>query len=263
MGKCLVTKLNAVVDNDNLENFNGVIKVRSIENPDYQTQGIRVNGGLRIWTKDGSAMISKSMDFSNPVSEIVTETDTSLYFKNGNYDVFFNKYKISILDTNDGIHNKEKGFSINAQDFKMCNDGKGCTFVRVVPTIIGDISNALGIETTQMYLEGDIELDYNNMLTKDISNLVSCNINDNKKAEIDIDVFSKCVKLTSIHVAGSTKIKGNVDNLAQSMYNNGRRSGTLRVVSNGIVGDNLGVVGNYSALTATFNNDGFTVSRVS
>lgn len=128
MENCLVTQLNGVVQNDNIEKF-GVFKMRvkALETPAPATQhfAIATNNTIKVTIPNGAKNISLTYeglsDESLCMSEIeIHNTDNlkNLYFKNGNYDVeISNKYSITQIKTYGSSSSIRSGITFSFNDF--------------------------------------------------------------------------------------------------------------------------------------------------
>ena len=232
MGKCLVTKLNGVVDNSNLLKIGELrIKIVSAPNPSKFTQGMN----LQFTEPTEVSIVGDGYFTDENLSANYGKTKTisseRFFVSNGNYDLSIkNKYKVSLLSAvnrnvkGDNIGNYK---SININELKYSNsltwidafnpEGDISAFKNALnlgfvgfstTNVTGDISAfSKNTALTNLYLDntnvtGDISAFSNNTA---LTNLYLNNTN----VTGDISAFSKNTALTAIKV-NNTNITGDI-----------------------------------------------------
>lgn len=209
MNKCLVTKLNGIVDNNAILKLGEMrFKVTSTANPTGASQLITFN-----FNKDcevriiGDGYITDSNLSANKGKSIVipANTSTDVYFSNGDYEVSIaDKYSIVVF----------KGYSTNAsiniEDLKYSNT---LAFLwSLSQKSFGDVSclkDLVGLTTLQL------ASDTATGKLSDLSRLVALtelNIPDSK-IEGDLAEISDLTKLTILYLPAG--VSGNVSSLAK------------------------------------------------
>ena len=225
MRKCLVTKLNGVVDNSNLLKIGEFrIKIISAPNPSKLTQGMDLQ-----FTEPTEVSIVGDGYFTDEnlsanYGKIKTITSEKFFISNGNYELSIkNKYKVSLIsgiNRNVSGTNEGKYKSINIDGLKYSNS---LTWIDV-STAEGDISafkNALslmfiGVENTN--ITGDISAFANNTALTSLY-LTNTNITG------DISAFAnntalKVFRLTNTNITGDISAFANNTKLVILEINN-------------------------------------------
>lgn len=130
MGKCLVTKLMGIVNNDSLKKMGElIIHVNSTKKPTQVTQSIVLRNptaySLRI-VGNGYFTDSNLTANKGKVLPITSPSDTTVYFSNGDYDIFIStKYSMQIaIFNNCSVDLDEFKYSNNVEQF-VCSRASG------------------------------------------------------------------------------------------------------------------------------------------
>ena len=254
MGKCLVTKLNGVVDNSNLLKIGELrIKIVSAPNPSKLTQGMN----LQFTEPTEVSIVGDGYFTDENLSANYGKTKTisseRFFVSNGNYDLSIkNKYKVSLLSAvnrnvkGDNIGNYK---SININELKYSNsliwidafnpEGDISAFKNALnlgfvgfstTNVTGDISAfSKNTALTNLYLDntnvtGDISAFSNNTA---LTNLYLNNTN----VTGDISAFSKNTALTNLYL-DNTNVTGDI-----SAFSNNTALTAIKVNNTNITGD--------------------------
>lgn len=227
MNKCLVTKLNGIVDNASLLKL-GEFKF-TITPPSSGAVQVMLGSNITIHTLNGEQSLSKNPDGSNPTnSTTCRNADDKVYVTKNNSSntdiVVEDKYNLNWF----GLNNYNSGNFVNA-------DFSGLSFCKNLEEFklegantnlyddIGFLKNANSLKV--------VKCDTNNFcgsisVFKNKTKLVTCLIQSNNLTG-DIIAFDKCLKLENLTLQGSG-ITGNIKNLCESLHNNGKVSGNIR-----------------------------------
>lgn len=238
MNKCLFTKLNGVVENNNLLKIGEFrIKLHTVnkENEFTQVLDMRCNSPVTFRSLNGELLFSNSAEY--PSSEFLSEVTfggpdniTRVYLKNTDATIqVFNKYGITFISN--GNSNEDSGFhglEVNIDDFKY---SRGITELSF-PKSDNKASGNLGTLKQMTELIG---LDFSgSSISGDISELQNCkkikrlNFNGCQNIYGDFSVLGNfpLVGEWNTSVLG-TKIKGSVEDFVQVNRRNGRTTGTF------------------------------------
>lgn len=261
MEKCLITKLKGVADNDSLLKMGEArIKVSKIQGDiNLRVLTLEVEQPTTIYTT-GEGVLSTTPEglVTNPQTSYVMQPTYVyyFYFSNGDYEIHWdNKYSIiEVWFEMSGW--PDNGFEIDIDDFSYSVINK---FYFENSTIKGSLKS---LENSKELL---YELDF--IDTKSHGNL---NIDDlpdempvfgyfassDPSIGGDIIKFKNSLQLDTLDVVGSV-ITGELNDLAQAQYDNGRTSGSIVVYGNDIITHNgTGFVG---SKTITFNKGGYVI----
>lgn len=233
---CLVTKLNATVNDDSLEKL-GVVKLHIVTTTDgSNAPGANISYIIyyaerpnTVFTIVGNGYFTDSTGAENyGKSKTTTASEGKIYFsKNSEFDLeISNKYKVKQLPSGNGISR-----SCNIAVLKHLI---GLTDLSIEVASTGDIKELSGLTNlTKIYLNGATNI------TGDIKNL------------------GNLILLGTLDLYG-TSCYGEINELASAMVASGRTSGTLTVVcgNSDITYDGQSV--SYSK-TVTFTAEGYTV----
>ena len=264
MEKCLITKLKGVADNDSLLKMGEArIKVSKIQGDiDLRVLTLEVEKPTTIYTT-GEGVFSTTSEglVTNPQTSYVMQPTYVyyFYFSNGDYEIHLdNKYSIiEVWVEMSGDGRPDTGFEIDIDDFSYSVINK---FYFENSTIKGSLKS---LENSKKWL---YELDF--IDTKSHGNL---NIDDlpdkmpvfsyfastDPSIGGDIIKFKNSLNLDTLDIGGSV-ITGELNDLAQAQYDNGRTSGSITVYGNGIITHNGR--GFNDQMTITFNKRGYVIS---
>lgn len=213
MNKCLVTKLNGVVNDTSLLKL-GEIKFKTVETENFKNSNNSINiavssdAKMRIIGNGYFTDVNYERNLGKEISLTPGNTN-DIYFYNGNYDICIsNKYAISFIQLN-GSNN-----SFNIEGLKYAKDIKSIS----LSNCVGDLSNFSGLSKVTKIAVGE-----NSKIYGDIANLannpelkmLSINI---KKVDIygDLSSLRYLNKLEVIELE-STKVEGDISLLAPSV----------------------------------------------
>lgn len=209
MNKCLVTKLNGIVDNNAILKLGEMrFKVNSTANPTGASQLITFN-----FNKDcevriiGDGYITDSNLSANKGKSIVipANTDTDVYFSNGDYEVSIaDKYSIVVFK------DYHTNVSINIEDLKY-SDKLG-VLMSLSKKSFGDVSclkDLVGL-TTLLLVSDTATGKLSNL--SGLTAITELNI-PNSKIEGDLAEISDLIKLTILYLPAG--VSGNVSSLAK------------------------------------------------
>lgn len=238
MNKCLVTKLNGVVGNNNLPEIGEFrIKLHAVnkENEFTQVLDMRCSSPVTLKSLNGELLFSNSAEY--PSSAFLSEVTfgdsnniTRVYLKNTDATIqVFNKYGITSISNSDsnsvsGSH----GIETNIDDFKYSRGITTLGFPKSDKKVSGNLGTLKQMtELTSLDFSGS-------SISGDISELQDCkkirNINLNGCQNIygDFSVLGNfpLVGEWNTSVLG-TKIKGSVEDFVKVNRRNGRKTGTF------------------------------------
>lgn len=207
MGKCLVTKLNAVVDNDNILRLGEArIKIAVDKTPSNQYLGISVSRDTDLEIIGDSYFTDSSLSVNLGKSKKVKPSD-------GMQKVYFNNAVAEI-----GIRNK-----YNIRDIILVGKSKSMDLASFAYTkslntvnseytgMYGDISVFKNLSISQIYLSGNkIYGDIASL--KNTTSLTRININDAKDVYGDLSNLSGLTNLTWLYFNHSG-LTGSIDSL--------------------------------------------------
>ena len=251
---CLVTKLNAVVNDNKLDKLGYYrVKVNIDESVAEAKRRVRIfnydvssDNHFIVNVIGGSSKISLNNDFSNPVSSIdqtsQSSSGTNIYLLIGEYELeVFSKYKVKDFSL------ENKCPSIMEFDLN--------SFAYTNPRIIN------------VYGQNDVTGDLSDFENKNLLEALVIYGNSPGYSKVTGNIMSLCndVKLTTLTLSRCNKIEGDIEALANAMYNNGngRTDGTLIVNAGRSTvtcgSDKCEDYGGYTA-TITFSVSGPTIS---
>lgn len=238
MNKCLVTKLNGVVGNNNLPEIGEFrIKLHAVnkENEFTQVLDMRCNSPVTFKSLNGELLFSNSAEY--PSSEFLSEVTfggsdniTRVYLKNTDATIqVFNKYGITFISN--GGSNDDSGFhglEINIDDFKY---SRGITSLSL-PKSNKKVSGNLGTLKQMTELTA---LDFGgSSISGDISELQDCKKINSININGCQNIYGDFSVLGNFPLAGEwntsvlgTKIKGSVEDFVKVNRRNGRKTGTI------------------------------------
>ena len=221
MGKCLVTKLNGVINNDALLKIGELrFKVKKVDSPSKNSQEVSVSfveGGKINIIGEGYFTDSTLSSNLGKSIEISDSKEKKLYLSNGDYEVsIMDKYNLVGLNlTNTDVTNKE----IDLDSFKYTNS---LNYLYIYGTkVSSDISvfqeskNLRQITIHDTSVTGDISV---------LGNLTALNsVNlSNTSVTGDISVLGNLTALNSVNlsntsVTGDISVLGNLTNLNEDI----------------------------------------------
>lgn len=238
MNKCLFTKLNGVVENNNLLKIGEFrIKLHTVgeENESTQVLDMRCNSPVTVKSLNGELLFSNSAEYSSSefLSEVTfggSDNITRVYLKNTDATIqVFNKYGITFISN--GGPNEGSGFhglEVNIDDFKY---SRGITELRF-PKSNKKVSGNLGTLKKMTELIG---LDFSDSsISGDISELQDCKKIEWLKLDGCQNIYGDFSVLGNFPLKGEwntsilgTKIKGSVEDFVKVNRRNGRTKGTF------------------------------------
>lgn len=238
MNKCLVTKLNGVVENNDLLKIGEFrIKLHAVnkENEFTQVLDMGCNSPVTLKSLNGELLFSNSAEYSSSefLSEVTfggSDNITRVYLKNIDATIqVFNKYGITFISN--GGSNDDSGFhglEINIDDFKYSRGITSLSFPKSDKKVSGNLG-------TLKQMTKLTALDFGgSSISGDISELQDCkkinsiNLNGCQNIYGDFSVLGN-FPLTgewNTSVLG-TKIKGSVEDFVKVNRRNGRKTGTF------------------------------------
>jgi hypothetical protein len=247
MGNCLVTKLKAVVNNDNLVELGyvNVIAPESIYNSFYNMGNLD-----SMYKEDGESLrfIAKTSDteaegfFSiNDISQgqtVDSNSSVTAYRWNRQYD---SQFKVYIYDSTYivGVINIDKmPMSNNLRIIHLLGanmkDGSFKTSTGTIDNFSNKYKNLRYFSCAYIPLIGDIAT-----------------------------AFGNCIKIKCINLRGTEKIVGSIEAMAAAMVSNGRTSGTLEFISGYAINYQGATLPDNTKKYITFNpnvENGYTIS---
>lgn len=207
MGKCLVTKLNAVVDNDNILHIGEVrIKIAVDKTPSNQFISLSVNKETNLEIIGDSYFTDSSFSNNLGKSKTINSSDgvVKVYFNNATAEIAI-RDKYSILDLSFG--NKSKSVDLSSFSYAMSLK----TINSQYSGVYGDISNLKKLKLSQIYLSGDkIYGDIASL--KDMTTLTRLNINDVQDVYGDLSSLRNLTNLELLYFNHSG-LTGSIDSL--------------------------------------------------
>lgn len=244
MGKCLITKLKEVVDNENLVTMDTLkMKVKGVSSLPASANVIQVvmyygNSSTFRVTGEG-ALAENAADAQTSTDKVLVVNNAYTFVKNVDCNLYVtNKNKIEKLYITP--NNVGSIIHIDVSEFKYLSSPL-FTDVRLNGySVSGDIiafkrcTRLNRLEIIAGSCNGDIATALGNLKS-----------------------------LTSIKFANSSQITGSIEGLASALVTNGKTSGSLSVTCNGIITYNGTAVSNGTVKTITFDQsvpNGYTVS---
>lgn len=235
MGNCLVTKLNSVVNNDNLDYLDGIkITVKPVENyvDSCFLRFVNATKAFEVFCPDGGNHLSTSSDLSNATSSIIVPAAQM-----SNFNIYVDK------TTEYSIVLRCKYSSVSTVYF----------YGKVINVDVSDFKHMTGLRGFTCYdatAHGDI-----NQFTK-ISALQSFTVRGNSaQATGNLSTFNSAKNLLTLFV-GSGRFTGEIKDLADAQVAGGspRTSGSLAITSNGVLTLNGVLVPYNTTKTITFDS---------
>lgn len=258
MGKCLITKLNGSAQNESLLHIGEFcIRVSKVESPTADSQRFVVNNSkdaqLRI-IGDGYFTNETLSENKGKVLNITANTETTVYFSNGDYDVVVSE-KYSLTQVSTCTRNSWKEYKGKLSfDIDSLKYSPNISFLYISKTgvtgniaVLGKLTGLTHIILDNSNVTGNIavfgkltSLKYINFiatkLTGDIAvfgkltGLKILNI-ANTQVTGDISVFGKLTDLSDIPDVSNTKVTGDI-----SVYRN-TKFNQIRFVGTSVYGD--------------------------
>lgn len=197
MKKCLVTKLNATVDNDDL-NVLGALKLKF--DVDTTTFMLHNTSKMTITLKNCTATLQGKQWTNTSFETFVQGADITLNRVDRTkpmYITMSNKYTFGHVTWKDAV-------DFNLEEL-WCND-----------------ITSINIYSGNTFLDCNLET-----FLKSTTNLTNFKV-EGIPVSGDISFLSKYVNLSDINITG-TKITGSLESLAQGLFTNGKNSGTVRL----------------------------------
>lgn len=235
MGNCLVTKLKSVVNNDNLDYFDGIkITVKPFEGyaDSCFLRFVNATEAFEVFCPDGGNHLSTSSDLSNATSSITVPAAQM-----SNFNIYVDK------TTEYSIVLKCKYSSVNTMYF----------YGKVINIDVSDFKYMTGINGFTCYdttASGDI-----NQFTE-ISALISFIVRGSSaNATGNLSTFNSAKNLLTLFV-GTGGFTGEIKDLADAQVAGGspRTSGSLAITSNGFLTLNGVLVPYNTTKTITFDS---------
>lgn len=210
MNKCLVTKLNGVVNDPSLLKL-GEIKFKTVETENFKNSNsiniaVSSDAKMRIIGNGYFTDVNYERNLGKEISLTPGRTN-DIYFYNGNYDICIsNKYAISFIQLN-GSNN-----SFNIEGLNYTKDIKSIS----LSNCVGDLSNFSGLSKVNKIFIGK-----KSKISGDIANLA--NNTELKNLSIcDADVYGDLSSLRYLNKLEtiefeSTKVEGDISLLAPSV----------------------------------------------
>lgn len=248
MGNCLITKLNGVVDNDNLPKY-GIVKVIT-PYPRADTLGyplaVAAQDGAQI---PGYRLHIKTLDNHTYVQRHGTQEQLT-------GDVDLNDWRVNVINSSNTEHSEVEiciydsnfmfGLGYAIEDLPMSNS--------VLLFTTNGTSQPDGVTGS---VKGDIT-----KLKDKFPNLMAVNIGYWSGVYGDITEAFGTSNLWDLSVNSCINITGSVESLASAMVSNGRTSGRLLITANGVITYNGSALANGKQVKVTFDptaQGGYTV----
>ena len=267
MNNCLVKELKSDISG-NASYFN---KLRIIGNA--SDAEIRVQGDIRI-TSD---TITKVLDVNNVEIELPYSVNTGtstlrIHAKSGDtLDVYIEKeptFLRGVKCTLQGDYMALLQFPTltsvawTASDFdvKFLKENQSVKTLNIEDAYsVGDVANlkdtgVTSITAGQSRCHGDIA----NLANEDVTYI---SMGASHSLYGSIENFGECLSLTDLYFSNSPDVYGDIDSLAQAQYNNGRQSGTLKVLASNTECTNS-YEGGTLRVNITFSAGGYSMANV-
>lgn len=238
MKNCLVTKLNAIVDNDNLEKL-GFIKMQVIKgsatSSDRQIFFQSMETPFTMEVSKGNLQAHYGTPLSNPYTE--SREIRTFYLPNEDCDIYFDKYKDFALEVN------KTRLKANIADsyYSAINFIKGTGWY-------GKIIDANPANITIFYLDGNTDVVGELADFKDFVNLTTLRVHTNCGGG-EPKVLGKLTALTDLV---AKRMTGSVEDFVAAQRTNGRTT------CDSISCPGLGINGTPYFNNVTFNGSLFT-----
>ena len=238
MGKCLITKLNGVVNINNFKYIDAVVvKFNVVEQQKNTNSSIVVNcvndKTLRVECIKGHFTDSS---FSNDLGSVNDNfTKGRLFVSNGAVLKINSKQNIQKISFEDGISddgNKE----IDLDDLKYCSNLEslligGNNITGSLEMVAKNKLEMLSIKNTHfctdtLAISKVLSVNATNLELKGATNVIG-----------DISLLADAIALTNINMM-NTGISGNIETLLERMWKKGKKSGTLKLILGGAVSFN-------------------------
>lgn len=222
MGKCLVTKLNGIVNNNSL---------LALDEFRYKLRGKAGRRSIIYFSKQEEVKIKSDIQVminDNPLKEATVTGEEHVIIKLINDDEVAT---ISILKKEHKISKwecYEDGLILDFNDIQSISDFK-------IGVLLAQ-SNIINLDLDSPFLSKATEItNFNGKYGKgslsslDVDHITNLRISDSGSYTGSIEVFAKSINMTMLGVQGLKNVTGNVDNLAKAMVANGRTSGSLKL----------------------------------
>lgn len=269
---CLLSKLNGEVDNASLPKVGELIL-----HVDNQLPSFKSTNCFRIWPDVntpitveviGDGLLSSDSNGSDTFTSRTFQTASVksyfLYVSPGSYDVrFSNKYAMSMDYVSACCTNDISDF-FYIQGTHQVSFGVRSTSAIGNAKITGSLSDVAKLKQDINGLEFsycvNMTGDLSDLLNLDASKIRTLVFNSSTNLTGNIEVLAYFTSLTSLQVSNKS-LTGDIKNLFDALYDNGRTSGTLAV--------NVSTLGptyegehpsGWTTYTATFTSEGWTVA---
>lgn len=226
MGKCLVTKLNGIVNNNSL---------LALDEFRYKQRGKAGKKSIIYLSNQEEVKIKSDIPVminDNPLTEAIVTGVEAVTIKLINDDEVAT---ISILKKEHKISRwecYEEGLILDFRDMESISGFK-------IGVLLGQ-ANIKNLDLDSPFLSKATEITNfggtngkGSLSSLDVDNITNLRISDSGSYTGSIEVFAKSINMTMLGVQGLTNVTGNVDNLAKAMVANGRTSGSLKLELDG------------------------------
>lgn len=264
MEKCLITKLKGVADNDSLLKMGEArIKVSKIQGDiNTRTLTLEVEQPTTIYTT-GEGVFSTTPEglVTNPLTSYTMQIPSAydFYFSNGDYEIHWdNKYSTIVVWIDDVQNMSDTGFEIDLDDFSYSTlwllvlDGE-INVKGSFKSLENSKDFITGFEFKRSTSHGNLNIDDLPDEMPELYNFGSWDPNMGG----DIIKFKNSLELTYCDLYG-TVITGELNDLAQAQYDNGRTSGSINIEGNGIITHNGTAFTGHKSIT--FSQGGYVIS---
>lgn len=255
MDNCLISKLKATVDNDNLTKY-GCFRIKRRASENYEAANARLTfraaEAFTITAKGSGFMADSAENLSDPEmcyteKEASADTATIIFFSNGDYEIEISA-KYSVINITASNSSYDSLFELNIDDFKYDSNIGILDFESPNIKATGDLSSLAGKSVTKLNIANALATDnQNSNITGDISVLSSAteiilpgqsgvygsinSLNSNlnyllitgSNCEGTASQLGRYTSLTRLFI-GKTRITGSVEDLVASFVQNGRTS---------------------------------------
>ena len=239
MTKCLVTKLNGIVNNNSILKMGEMrIKVNKISSPTSTSQKIKIgftnNVNISII---GNGFFTDETLTNNMGTQKTVSSRENLYLSNGDYEISISdKYSIEYLET---FTSSETNKTLNIEDVKFSNS---CTsiWLQNSTSVSGDISELSNLTALTSLFIGSTSVSGDISELSNLTALTSLFIGSTSVSG-DISELSNLTALASLNL-GSTSVSGDI-----SALSNLTALASLNLGSTSVSGD-ISALSNLTAL---------------
>lgn len=273
MNDCLITKLNGVVNNDDLEEL-GALKIKVARNNDNHSninghnaitlrvyaEGDPLSGNGFFTVKDGTIYGRNGTAKSGTTDYLFYTPEFFVPTGSYGYIMIDDKYSVSQIEATDVVSISDLRYSPNLQILSLKYNELDIDLSSILDPVGNPILKYLILSDSA---ESESNISASTAFLGQFTNLERLYVTNCKNVSGQITDFALLTKLeglliNAISISTTPAITGTIESLLEGQYNQGgRRSGTLYIQSASYA---VSFHGTYDLLNATFSANGITVT---